>query len=260
MAPIGPTSWHAVTVASRIAPLLIPPIAFAHRGARAIARDNTIEAFALALSMGATGLESDVWVSADGVPILDHDGVVGRLIGRTPISKINAADLPEHMPTLTELYEACGHDFELSLDVKDPAAALPVIETVSELSGRFGCDLAPTVWLCHPYWETVAGWKQRHPEVKVVDSTRLSRLKDGPERHAARLAEAGIDAINMHHSDWTGGLTTLFHRFDLYCFGWDAQYERVLDETFDLGIDGVFSDHVDRMMKSHATFFGETRH
>ncbi len=31
----------------------------------------------LALRLGATGLESDVWLTADGVPVLDHDGVVG---------------------------------------------------------------------------------------------------------------------------------------------------------------------------------------
>lgn len=179
-------------------------------------------------------------------------------MSRTPIAKTLRADLPEHIPTLHELWEACGTDFELSLDVKDPAAAIPVIETTHRASAEFGCDLTDSLWLCHPYWETVAGWKQRHPEVHVVDSTRLNRLKDGPERHAARLAEAGIDAINMHHSDWTGGLTTLFHRFDLLCFGWDAQYERVLDETFDLGIDGIYSDHVDRMMRSHQTFFGES--
>lgn len=236
----------------------MPPIAFAHRGARAIARDNTIEAFTLALAMGATGLESDVWVTSDGVPVLDHDGVVGRLMSRTPIAKTPRAELPEHIPTLYELWETCGTDFELSLDVKDPAAAIPVIETAQRAAQDFSCDLAASLWLCHPYWETVAGWKQRHPEVRVVDSTRLNRLKDGPERHAARLADAGIDAINMHHSDWTGGLTTLFHRFELLCFGWDAQYERVLDETFDLGIDGIFSDHVDRMMRSHRTFFGES--
>jgi glycerophosphoryl diester phosphodiesterase len=39
----------------------------------------------------------------------------------------------------------------------------------------------------------------------------------------------------------------MVHRFELLAFGWDAQYERVLDELLDAGIDGVFSDHVDRM-------------
>ena len=59
-----------------------PPIAFAHRGARAHAPENTLEAFGLALRLGATGLESDVWVTADGEVVLDHDGLVGRRVGR----------------------------------------------------------------------------------------------------------------------------------------------------------------------------------
>ena len=65
----------------RLPSLLVPPVAFAHRGARAHAPENTLEAFRLALRLGATGLESDVWLTSDGVPVLDHDGVSG---GRLP--------------------------------------------------------------------------------------------------------------------------------------------------------------------------------
>ncbi len=43
---------------------------------RAHAPENTLEAFQLGLRLGATGLESDVWLTADGVPVLDHDGEV----------------------------------------------------------------------------------------------------------------------------------------------------------------------------------------
>src|SRR3954454_15015747 len=100
-----------------------PPIGFAHRGARAHARENTIQSFQLALKLGATGLESDVWITADGVPVLDHDGKAGR----RRIAKLQRADLPEHIPTLTQLFEACGTDYDLSLDVKDEAAAGSVI-------------------------------------------------------------------------------------------------------------------------------------
>jgi glycerophosphoryl diester phosphodiesterase len=32
------------------------------------------------------------------------------------------------------------------------------------------------------------------------------------------------------------------------CFGWDAQAPRILSELLDLGIDGLYSDHVDRMV------------
>ena len=77
-------------------------------------------------------------------------------------------------------------------------------------------------------------------------------MRHGPERRAAQLSDAGIDAVNLHHSDWTGGLTTLFHRFDVCTFGWDAQFERVLDNLLTMGIDGVYSDHVDRMMEAVA--------
>ena len=66
-------------------------------------------------------------------------------------------------------------------------------------------------------------WRGRNDEVRLVDSTRLGRIKEGAERRAATLAAKGIDAVNMHHLDWTGGLTTLFHRFGVLGFAWDAQ-------------------------------------
>ncbi len=74
--------------------------------------------------LGATGLESDVWVTADGIPVLDHDGVVKRSIGETrPIGEMQRSALPAHIPSLVELIERCGTDYHLSLDLKDAAAA-----------------------------------------------------------------------------------------------------------------------------------------
>src|ERR1700716_4254347 len=96
--------------------LRCPPIAFAHRGARAHAPENTLEAFVLARRLGATGLESDVWCTADGVAVLDHDGIVGSRFRRQPITEVLSTGLPSHIPTLADLYAECGADFELSLD------------------------------------------------------------------------------------------------------------------------------------------------
>ena len=221
-----------------------PPIAFAHRGARAHAPENTLEGFSLARSMGATGLESDVWLTADGIPVLDHDGIVKHGLRRRPISGFQRADLPPHIPALADLYAECGTAFQLSLDVKDPAAFKATVDVA-----RAAGDGAPErLWLCHPDWELLATWRETGDDIKLVDSTRRKRIKEGPERRAASLAEAGIDAINLHQTDWTGGLTTLFHRFERYCFGWDAQFERVMIALLGMGIDGIHSDHVDRLV------------
>ncbi|MCB1003088.1 MAG: glycerophosphodiester phosphodiesterase [Acidimicrobiales bacterium] len=239
-------------MATRLPPLRAVPIGFAHRGGKAHAPENTLDAFRLALRLGATGLESDAWLTADGHVALDHDGIVGRL-RRRAFAALERHRLPGHVPTLDELYATCGTGFELSLDVKDPAAAPAIVETAR----RAGGGALGRLWLCHPDWRTVASWRSLAPEIRLVDSTRLRRIKEGPERRAATLAEVGIDAVNLHHTDWTGGLTTLFHRFGRYCLGWDAQYERALVQLLDMGIDGVFSDHVDRMVDALQAAHGD---
>lgn len=233
-------------------PLVDVPIMFAHRGARAHAPENTLEAFRLAAKLGATGIESDVWITADGVPVLDHDGVVGKLLRRRPISSVPRHELPPHIPSLAEYYQAMGTEFELSLDVKDADAVGAVID----VARTFGPDALPRLWLCHPDWKLVAGWRAIDDAVRLVDSTRFKHFEQGPERRAADLAEAGIDAINMHHSDWSGGLTTMFHRFGVRAFSWDLQFERTLDESLRMGMDAVYSDHVDRMVDRVKAFYG----
>ncbi|HAX04717.1 MAG TPA: glycerophosphodiester phosphodiesterase [Acidimicrobiaceae bacterium] len=227
-------------VQQRLPSLRNPAILFAHRGARAHAPENTLEAFELALRLGATGLETDVWMSKDDVPVLDHDGVVRRGIRRRPISDEVREALPEHIPTLEDLYRSCGTDFELSIDIKDDEAFDEVISVARKYQAE------PRLWLCHPDWEILAKWRPK-TSARLVDSTRLKRMKDGPERRAAELAAAGIDAVNLHHSDWSGGLTTLFHRFNRYCMAWDAQHVRIVRDLIRMGVDGVYSDHVDRL-------------
>jgi glycerophosphoryl diester phosphodiesterase len=233
-----------VVVAARLPSRRDEPIGFAHRGARAHAPENTLEAFQLALRLGATGLESDAWITADGQAVLDHDGVVGPRLRRRPISSVDRASLPPHIPTLRELYETCGTDYELSLDVKDAAA----VDEVVAVARDAGPAAERRLWLCHPDWRTVATWRPLSDLVKLVDSTSKRTMKDGVERRAAELADAGIDAVNLHHTDWTGGHIAVFHRFERYALAWDCQFDRVLREMLDAGIDGVFSDHVDRMM------------
>ncbi len=227
----------------RLPSLLERPIAFAHRGARAHARENTIDAFALALRLGATGLESDVWLTADGVPVLDHDGVVRTGFRRRKLSTFGRDSLPSHIPTLADLIVACGSDYELSLDLQQPDVGPVVVDTVKQLAP----ELLPRLWLCHWDLDVLRSLRPLDDTVRLVNSTKLRRMSEGPERRAATLADEGIDAVNLHHTEWSGGLTTLFHRFERLAFAWDLQFEHVLRNVIRMGIDGVFSDHVDVM-------------
>ena len=230
----------------RLPSLLDRPIGFAHRGARAHARENTLDAFALALRLGATGLESDAWLTADGVVVLDHDGVVRVSRRKRLVRDVRRDDLPAHIPTLDELLQRCGSDYHLSLDLKD----LDVAGRGDR--GRAGerlQRLLPRLWLCADDVEALAA-------LRAARRRGAARQLHAPRPDARRVPSAGrrrwrrrrIDAVNLHHTDWTGGLTALFHRFERVCFGWDMQFEHVMRPALRMGIDGIFSDHVDVMV------------
>ena len=220
------------------------PITFAHRGARAHAPENTLEAFGLALRLGATGLESDVWSTADGEVVLDHDGVVKLGARKRPIGELSKSQLPSYIPTLDELFDSCGLEYHLSLDIKDSAS----LQNMMSIVRNSADSIIPRLWLCHPDYIFLAAHRNLTVGAQLVDSTRLTKMREGPERRAANLADSGIDVCNMHFTDWNGGLVALFHRFNIAAFGWDLQYEPALQSAFRMGLDAVYSDWVDRMV------------
>jgi glycerophosphoryl diester phosphodiesterase len=216
------------------------PIGFAHRGARAHAPENTLEAFTLALEMGAGALESDVWLTADGAAVLDHDGDVGGV----PIPTLEREALPTHIPSLEDLYRECGADYQLSLDVKHDAAAAEVLRVAT------AADATRRLWLCHWSWKRLLPWREASPSVRLVDSTSVIHMRTpGPER-AARMARLGIDALNLHHRDWSPELREALHREGRLAFAWDLQEADDLRAALEFGVDAVYSDHVDRMQRA----------
>jgi glycerophosphoryl diester phosphodiesterase len=72
------------------------PLVFAHRGGCALGPENTIAAFDLGVAAGADGLECDVHLSADGVPVVCHDDRLERTTsGAGPLSGLTAAELAQ---------------------------------------------------------------------------------------------------------------------------------------------------------------------
>jgi len=221
----------------------VTPITFAHRGGGSGGTENTVAAFATARAKGASGVESDVRLSADGVPVLAHDRTVRAGLRRREIAGHSASDLGAlGVARLDELYATVGPDLDVSLDLRVPAAADAVVEVARRASSP------DRLWLCSPDLDVLTDIRARHPDVRTVHSIRRQDLDVTVERHAATLADAGIAACNLHRSEWSAGLVVLFHRFDVSAFAWDVQEVRHLREVLRQGVDAVYSDHVDRMV------------
>lgn len=54
------------------------PLVFAHRGVSSLAPENTLAAFRLAAKLGVDGIELDVQLSRDGIPVVIHDDRLER--------------------------------------------------------------------------------------------------------------------------------------------------------------------------------------
>lgn len=216
-------------------------IGFAHRGARAHAPENTIEAFVTACQMGADAVETDVWLTRDGVAVIDHDGVVRRGCFRRPIREFNVADLPPHMPTLAALQQAVGPHVGLSIDVKDPKATAAILA----VRGLAGQPALRRTWLCDTDPERLASWRALDPHTPLVASIRRRGLKTwSPER----LAGIGIGVLNLPHRHWSPSLVRRCHDAGLDTFAWGVQRPRRMRRLIAWGIDAIYSDHTDRMV------------
>ncbi|HEX5096422.1 MAG TPA: glycerophosphodiester phosphodiesterase [Acidimicrobiia bacterium] len=78
-----------------------------HRGASHDARENTLEAFALARAQGADGVELDVRRTADGELVVHHDPHVPGvgLLAQLPFARLR--EEAPFVPTLGEALAAC---------------------------------------------------------------------------------------------------------------------------------------------------------
>jgi glycerophosphoryl diester phosphodiesterase len=221
-----------------------PPITFAHRGAGGSeAPENSLAAFRRALARGATGLESDARLSADGEVVLVHDRALRRGLRRIPVGALPMSVLAEHgVPRLADLYAECGSDYELSLDLKDPEVAGPLIAVARQ------ADAAGRLWLCSNHLDDLVRCRSEAPDVRVVHSLPRGGRGDSLERHAATLHSAGVAALNFHESNCTLGVVTLAKRFGLGVFAWDVQEVRRIRALLGMGIDALYSDHLERLL------------
>lgn len=107
---------------------------WAHRGASGHAPENTMEAFLLADTLGADGIELDVQLSKDGVPVVIHDERVDRVSDGTGfvrdmtlqelkalnVNRVFPAYGRTEIPTLAEVYDWLGKtELSANLELKN---------------------------------------------------------------------------------------------------------------------------------------------
>lgn len=117
------------------------PLVIGHRGAPVYAPENTFASFQLAIDFGTDILETDLWLSKDGVIVCHHDETVNRVtdgngaipgmtleeiksvrVKRSYCGRFDEAAYPdEQIPALRELLDFVPADVGLALELKDRA-------------------------------------------------------------------------------------------------------------------------------------------
>jgi len=187
------------------------------------APENSLTAFRLALSKGARGLESDVWLNDAGVPVLHH-GPPHR--EKNPPLELGA------------LFADCGTDFDLSLDMKGPGTARRTIEVAHEA----GFDVR-RLWLCGGS-QSCAAWREHDPHVRLVTDLRWRDALFHPRPVVAMMAEQTVDAVNLRHGRWTRRLVDVVHEAGMLAFAWDVNHRWTKHYVLRCGVDAIYSDHV----------------
>ena len=99
-----------------------------HRGASAVAPENTMAAFREAIRVGSDGIEFDVRLTRDGVPVIIHDNTLRRTTGLkhrlADLSWPELESLEVAVPSLEELFTLFEeNDLMLFLEMKVDSAA-----------------------------------------------------------------------------------------------------------------------------------------
>ncbi|HKG50096.1 MAG TPA: glycerophosphodiester phosphodiesterase family protein [Actinomycetales bacterium] len=152
------------------------PRVLAHRGASETAPEHTIAAYRAALDGGADGLECDVRLTRDGVPVCIHDRRVNRTSnGKGVVSTLQLADLAElDFSVRTARRRIAPRPVPPTVDVDCDGAGVLTLERLLGVVLEHGSDVELAIETKHP---------TRHgPSVerRVVDLLRRHGLHRAP--------------------------------------------------------------------------------
>lgn len=219
-----------------------PPLVFAQGGASFHEAADSVSSVELALMLGANGISTTGQRTADGAVVLSERTSTGGRFRRTAISSVHRADL-EHLLAIDDLW-ALTPGAGVAVTVADQATAEAVVTSAA------AAERIEDLWLCAADLEVLESMAHSGSGPQLVHLTTITALKAGPERHAADLARIGVHGVSMPGPEWTGGLTTLFHRFELDAVGRDVRVERVVTSLVRMGLDVVVGGDVETLVEA----------
>jgi glycerophosphoryl diester phosphodiesterase len=204
----------------------------AHRGDWRREPENTLAAFRAALAVPACdGLEFDVRVAADGVPVVCHDPTLARVQGRS--ERVDALDSTVlgrlGVPTLAEVLVVAGRRAFLDVELKvDPGPRV-----VDILAAGRGPDLARAV-VSSFQLETLeamarrAGHWPRWLNTRALDASVV-----------AAAVEVGCRGVSVEWRALDHGSVQLAHAAGLEVAAWTVRRRPTFDRLARLGVVAV---------------------
>jgi glycerophosphoryl diester phosphodiesterase len=228
------------------------PYAVAHRGGAGLAPENTLAAFERSYALGVRYLETDVRVTADGVPVAFHDAHLRRTTGaRGRIADLTHAQLRalrvggEPVPTLAEVLERFP-DARFTIDLKVPRSLGPLAGVLRAtgaadrvcLAGAADGLLAEARDVLGPAVTTALGWQSL---THLAVCARTGRRPRGIP--AAQFAHVPLKLGRV--PVFVDRLVAMVHGLGLRVLVWTVDDPALMHRLLDAGVDGAITDRPD---------------
>lgn len=240
------------------------PLIIGHRGASAVAPENTMAAFREAIAAGADGIEFDVRLTKDGVPVVIHDsslrrtGGVNQRVADLSLEELSKVDVGswfksgsfagETVPSLAELFELFQtNDRSLYLEMKcdSPVEYRPLAEACCRMIDKYSFKERVVVECFQlPALEVL---KEIDPEIKTA---ALFDRVFMDQSIVTRAIEIGAMAVALHHRLGRKGLVEKSKQAGLHVAVWTVDDPIWIDRARAIGIDALITNNPVRMVKA----------
>ena len=226
------------------------PLPFAHRGGAGDWPENTIRAFAHAVSLGYRYVETDVHVTADGALVAFHDHLLDRLtdlrgnIGDLPWSVVSRARVDgEGIPLLEDLL-GTWPQLRVNVDAKHAAAVVPLVDVLRRTNAFDRvCVAAFSDRRLARFRRLTARAVCTSAGPVEVGRLRLASLGVRTGGFVAACAQVPVRARGHVIVDRRFVLAA--HRAGVQVHVWTVDEAAEMERLLDLGVDGIMTDHPD---------------